>query len=96
MMKVYNDNIKPEFTSFDKVAIGDTFTFEGANGFSVYIKTNHACNNESYNCICLSNGRIELFSPTITSFSAEDPVRLIDCELHWKFRDTRECEECED
>ena len=83
MMKVYNDNIKPEFTSFDKVAIGDTFTFEGANGFSVYIKTS---NNESYNCICLSDG-------IITGFSAEEPVRLIDCELHWKFRDTRECEE---
>lgn len=89
MMKVYNDNIKPEFTSFDKVAIGDTFTFEGANGFSVYIKTNHACNNESYNCICLSNGKIELFSPRITGFSAEEPVRLIDCELHWKFRDMK-------
>ena len=86
MMKVYNDNIKPEFTSFDKVAIGDTFTFEGANGFSVYIKTNHACNNESYNCICLSNGKI-------TGFSAEEPVRLIDCELHWKFRGTDKCEE---
>lgn len=83
MMKVYNDNIKPEFTSFDKVAIGDTFTFEGANGFSVYIKTS---NNESYNCICLSNGKI-------TGFSAEEPVRLIDCELHWKFRDTDKCEE---
>lgn len=79
MMKVYNDNIKPEFTSFDKVAIGDTFTFEGANGFSVYIKTS---NNESYNCICLSNGKI-------TGFSAEEPVRLIDCELHWKFRDMK-------
>ena len=83
MMKVYNDNIKPEFTSFDKVAIGDTFTFEGANGFSVYIKTS---NNESYNCICLSNGKI-------TGFSAEEPVRLIDCELHWKFRVTDKCEE---
>ena len=91
MMKVYNDNIKPEFTSFDKVAIGDTFTFEGANGFSVYIKTS---NNESYNCICLSNGKIEaLASPRITGFSAEEPVRLIDCELHWKFRDTDKCEE---
>ena len=88
MIKVYNDNIKPEFTSFDKVAIGDTFTFEGANGFSVYIKTNHACNNESYNCICLSNGKI-------TGFSAEEPVRLIDCELHWKFRGADKCEECE-
>ena len=86
MMKVYNDNIKPEFTSFGEVAIGDTFTFEGANGFSVYIKTNHACNNESYNCICLSNGRI-------TGFSAEYPVRLIDCELHWKFRGTDKGEE---
>lgn len=83
MMKVYNDNIKPEFTSFDKVAIGDTFTFEGANGFSVYIKTS---DNEFYNCICLSNGKI-------TGFSAEEPVRLIDCELHWKFRDTDKCEE---
>ena len=86
MMKVYNDNIKPEFTSFDNVAIGDTFTFEGANGFSVYIKTNYACNNESYNCICLSNGKIALFH-------AEEPVRLIDCELRWKFKDMRECED---
>ena len=86
MMKVYNDNIKPEFTSFDKVAIGDTFAFECSTGVYVYIKTNHACNNESYNCICLSDG-------IITGFSAEEPVRLIDCELHWKFRDTRECEE---
>ena len=86
MMKVYNDNIKPEFTSFDKLAIGDIFTFEDANGFSVYIKTNHACNNESYNCICLSDGRI-------TGFSAENPVRLVDCELYWKFRGTDKCEE---
>ena len=83
MMKVYNDNIKPEFTSFDKVAIGDTFAFECSTGVYVYIKV---CNNESYNCICLSDG-------IITGFSAEEPVRLIDCELHWKFRDTRECEE---
>ena len=83
MMKVYNDNIKPEFTSFDKVAIGDTFAYERANGFSVYIKTS---NNESYNCICLSNGKI-------TGFSAEEPVRLIDCELYWKFRGTDKCEE---
>lgn len=83
-MKVYNDNIKPEFTSFDKVAIGDTFTFEGANGFSVYIKTNHACNNESYNCICLNDS-----DGKITGFSAEEPVRLIDCELHWKFRNMK-------
>ena len=86
MMKVYNDNIKPEFTSFDKLAIGDIFTFEDANGFSVYIKTNHACNNESYNCICLNDGRIALFH-------AEEPVRLIDCELRWKFKDMRECED---
>ena len=94
MMKVYNDNIKHEFTSFDKVAIGDTFAFECSTGVHVYIKTNHACNNESYNCICLSDGKIEaLASPRITGFSAEEPVRLIDCELHWKFRDTRECEE---
>ena len=83
MMKVYNDNIKPEFTSFSEVAIGDTFAFEGSNGFSVYIKTS---NNESYNCICLSNGKI-------IGFSAEEPVRLVDCELHWKFRGTDKCEE---
>ena len=89
MMKVYNDNIKPEFTSFGKIVIGDTFAFEGANGFSVYIKTNHDCNNESYNCICLSDG-------VITGFSAEEPVRLIDCELYWKFRGADKCEECED
>ena len=99
MMKVYNDNIKPEFTSFGKVAVGDTFAFEGANGFSVYIKIAHAHNNEfnnqslgftslgfTKNCICLSDGKI-------TGFSAEEPVRLIDCELPWKFRDTRESEE---
>ena len=61
MMKVYNDNIKPEFTSFGEVAIGDTFTFEGANGFSVYIKTNHAPDNNYNNCICLSDGRITGF-----------------------------------
>ena len=88
-MKVYNDNIKPEFTSFDKVAIGDTFAFECSTGVHVYIKTNHACNNESYNCICLSNGKI-------IGFSAEEPVRLIDCELYWKFRGADKCEECED
>ena len=94
MMKVYNDNIKPEFTSFGKIAIGDTFAFEGANGVQVYIKTAHARNNEFNNCICLSNGKIEaLASPRITGFSAEEPVRLIDCELHWKFRDTDKCEE---
>lgn len=90
MMKVYNDNIKPEFTSFDKVAIGDTFAFEGANGVSVYIKIAHN------NCICLNDGRIEaLASPRITGFSAESPVRLVDCELYWKFRGTDKCEECE-
>ena len=83
MMKIYNDNIKPEFTSFDKVAIGDTFAFECSTGVYVYIKTS---NNESYNCICLSNGKI-------IGFSAEEPVRLVDCELHWKFRGTDKCEE---
>ena len=86
MMKVYNDNIKPEFTSFGKIAIGDTFACERANGVSVYIKTAHAHNNEFNNCICLSDGRI-------TGFSAEYPVRLIDCELYWKFRGTDKCEE---
>lgn len=80
-MKVYNDNIKPEFTSFDKVAIGDTFAFECSTGVYVYIKV---CNNESYNCICLNDG-----DGKITGFSAEEPVRLIDCELHWKFRDMK-------
>ena len=88
MMKVYNDNIKPEFTSFGKIVIGDTFAFEGANGFSVYIKTNHAPDNNYNNCICLSDGRI-------TGFFADDPVRLIDCELYWKFRGADKCEECE-
>ena len=86
MMKVYNDNIKPEFTSFGEVAIGDTFACERANGVSVYIKTAHAHNNEFNNCICLSDGRI-------TGFSAEYPVRLIDCELYWKFRGADKCEE---
>lgn len=85
MMKVYNDNIKPEFTSFDKVAIGDTFAFELANGVHVYIKTAHAHNNEFNNCICLNDGKI-------IGFSAEDPVRLVDCELYWKFRGTDKCE----
>ena len=89
MMKVYNDNIKPEFTSFGKIAIGDTFACKRANGVSVYIKTAHAHNNEFNNCICLSDGRI-------TGFSAEYPVRLIDCELYWKFRGADKCEECED
>ena len=86
MMKVYNDNIKPEFTSFGKIVIGDTFAFEGANGVQVYIKTAHARDNEFYNCICLNDGRIALFH-------AEEPVRLIDCELRWKFKDMRECED---
>lgn len=86
MMKVYNDNIKPEFTSFGKIAIGDTFAFEGANGVQVYIKTAHACDNEFYNCICLNDSRIAFFH-------AEEPVRLIDCELRWKFKDMRECED---
>ena len=90
MMKVYNDNIKPEFTSFGEVAIGDTFAFEGANGVYVYIKTAHARDNNYNNCICLSDGRIEaLASPRITGFSAEYPVRLIDCELKWKFRNMK-------
>ena len=94
MMKVYNDNIKPEFTSFGKVAIGDTFAFEGSKGVQVYIKTAHARDNEFYNqslgfaknCICLNDGRIAFFH-------AEEPVRLIDCELRWKFKDMRECED---
>lgn len=86
MMKVYNDNIKPEFISFGKIAIGDTFAFEGANGVHVYIKTAHVRNNEFNNCICLSDGGI-------AGFNAEDPVRLIDCELHWKFKGTDKCEE---
>ena len=81
MMKVYNDNIKPEFTSFGEIAIGDTFAFECSTGVYVYIKV---CNNESYNCICLNDG-----DGKITGFSAEEPVRLIDCELHWKFRDMK-------
>ena len=88
MMKVYNDNIKPEFTSFGKIAIGDTFAFERSTGVHVYIKTAHARNNEFNNCICLNDGRI-------TGFYAEDPVRLVDCELYWKFRGTDKCEECE-
>ena len=88
MIKVYNDNIKPEFTSFGEIAIGDTFAYERANGVHVYIKTAHARNNEFNNCICLSDGRI-------TGFSAEEPVRLIDCELYWKFRGTDKCEEIE-
>lgn len=83
MMKVYNDNIKPEFTSFGKIAIGDTFTFEGANGVYVYIKTAHTYGKGDINCICLSDGRI-------TRFYAEEPVRLVDCELHWKFRGTKD------
>ena len=86
MMKVYNDNIKPEFTSFGEVAIGDTFAFECPTGVYVYIKTNHASDNNYNNCICLSDGRIVFFH-------VEEPVRLIDCELHWKFRSTDKCEE---
>ena len=84
MMKVYNDNIKPEFTSFGKVAIGDTFAFEGANGVYVYIKTAHTYGKGDINCICLNDS-----DGKITGFSAEEPVRLIDCELHWKFRDMK-------
>ena len=87
MIKVYNDNIKPEFTSFDKVAIGDTFAFECSTGVYVYIKTSNASDN---NCICLGDSRIGASTlPRITGFSAEEPVRLIDCELHWKFRDMK-------
>ena len=86
MIKVYNDNIKPEFTSFDKVAIGDTFAYERANGVHVYIKTAHARNNEFNNCICLRDGRI-------AGFAGTEPVRLVDCELYWKFRGTDKCEE---
>ena len=86
MMKVYNDNIKPEFTNFDEVAIGDTFCVCRNEIYSVYIKTAHARNNEFNNCICLNDGRI-------TGFSAENPVRLVDCELYWKFRGTDKCEE---
>ena len=89
MMKVYNDNIKPEFTSFGKIAIGDVFAFERANGVQVYIKIAHARDNKFNNCICLNDGRI-------TGFYAEDPVRLIDCELYWKFRGADKCEECEE
>ena len=88
MMKVYNDNIKPEFTNFDEVAIGDTFAFECPTGVYVYIKTNHACNNESYNCICLSDS-----DGRIAGFAGTEPVRLVDCELYWKFRGTDKCEE---
>ena len=88
-MKVYNDNIKPEFTSFGKIAIGDTFAFEGANGVYVYIKIAHTYGKGDINCICLSDGRI-------TGFPAEYPVRLIDCELYWKFRGTDKCEEIEE
>ena len=87
-MKIYNDNIKPEFTSFGKIAIGDTFAFEGANGVYVYIKTAHTYGKGDINCICLSDGRN-------TRFYAEDPVNLVDCELYWKFRGTDKCEEIE-
>ena len=78
-MKVYNDNIKPEFTSFDKVAIGDTFC---VNNQYVYIKTAHASDNEYNNCIYLTNG-------SITGFSDNTPVVLVDCELKWKFRNMK-------
>ena len=86
-MKVYNDNIKPEFTSFGKVAIGDTFC---VNNQYVYIKTAHASDNEynnqslgfAKNCIYLTNG-------SITGFSDDTPVVLVDCELKWKFRNMK-------
>ena len=62
----------------------------------VYIKTNHASDNNYNNCICLGDSRIGASTlPRITGFSAEEPVRLIDCELYWKFRGTDKCEECE-
>lgn len=85
MMKVYNDNIKPEFINFDKVAIGDTFCVIPNSGICpVYIKTAHASADNNYNnCICLNDGRI-------TRFYADEPVRLIDCELKWKFRDVKD------
>ena len=85
-MKVYNDNIKPEFVSFDKVSIGDTFCVKhNASGIeSVYIKTGH--DNVHYNCINLMNGRV-------SGFLDSEPVRLIDCELHWKFRDCKDKED---
>ena len=86
MMKVYNDNIKPEFTSFGEVAIGDTFCVCRNEIYSVYIKTAYSIEDMYRNSINLRTGKF-------TGFSAEEPVRLIDCELHWKFRDTRECEE---
>ena len=79
MMKVYNDNIKPEFTSFGEIAIGDTFC---VNNQYVYIKTAHASNNEYNNCIYLTNG-------SITGFSDNTPVVLVDCELKWKFRNMK-------
>ena len=95
MMKVYNDNIKPEFVGFGDVKIGDTFAVNHSSGVcSVYIKIANESDNEYSTCICLNDGRIEaLASPRITGFYANIPVRLIDCELHWKFRDARNKED---
>ena len=88
MMKVYNDNIKPEFTSFSEVAIGDTFCVCRNEIYSVYIKTAHSVEDIYRNSINLRNGKI-------TGFAGTEPVRLVDCELYWKFRGVDKCEECE-
>ena len=89
MMKVYNDNIKPEFTSFGEVAIGDTFCVCRNEIYSVYIKTAYSMEDIYRNSISLRDGRI-------AGFAGTEPVRLVDCELYWKFRGADKCEECED
>lgn len=87
MMKVYNDNIKPEFVGFGSVKIGDTFCENKGENYSVYIKIAHASDDSYKNCINLKDGRL-------TGFLATAPVRLVDCELRWKFRDMKDkCEE---
>ena len=90
MIKVYNDNIKPEFVGLGDVKIGDTFAVNHRNHSSgvcsVYIKIANESDNEYSTCICLNDGRI-------TGFYANIPVRLVDCKLHWKFRDCKNKED---
>ena len=100
MIEILKQKYNYYWVRYADVNVGDTFVDDNGN---VYIKIpwvihveNKTIGNKEfsieekdYNCVSLRDGRI-------TGFPAEAPVRLVDCELYWKFRGADKCEECED
>lgn len=64
---------KNTFVTFDSLVEGDVFTRNG--NYEYYMKTEFIRgDDEWYNCVCLSNGKL-------FGFMAYDNVCKIDCEL---------------